>query len=55
MRREATQRGVSLVTTLSGAHAMVEAIRAMREGGLHVRSLQEIYATRDKGSVSSRS
>ena len=33
MRREATQRGISLITTLSGGHAMVEAIRAMRPGG----------------------
>ena len=31
MRREATQRGVPLVTTLSGGHAMVQAIQALRE------------------------
>ncbi len=43
MRREATQRGIALITTLSGGHAMVEAIRAMREGELHLRCLQEIY------------
>jgi carbamoyl-phosphate synthase large subunit len=44
MRTEAMQRGVPLVTTLSGGHAMVQAIRALRQGGFEVRSLQEIYA-----------
>ena len=43
MRSQATQRGVPLVTTLSGGHAMVAAIRAMRGATLEVRSLQEIY------------
>jgi len=46
LRRVATQRGVMLVTTLSGAAATVEAIRALRSGSLAVRSLQEIYAAR---------
>jgi len=55
MRREATQRGVPLVTTLSGGHAMVEAIRAMRDGNLRVRALQEIYANSRRGRLSSRS
>ena len=44
LRRTATQRGIPLVTTLSGAHAMVEAIRALRSGSVEVRTLQEIYA-----------
>jgi carbamoyl-phosphate synthase large subunit len=48
LRRTATQRGLPLVTTLSGAHAMVEAIRALKEGPMEVRSLQEIYG--DSGS-----
>ncbi len=43
MRRAATQHGIPLVTTLSGGHAMVEAIIALRKGGLKVRSLQELY------------
>ncbi|ANM28612.1 carbamoyl phosphate synthase large subunit [Acidobacteria bacterium Mor1] len=43
MRRAATLRGVPLITTLSGAHAAVEALRAMQSGRLEVRSLQEIY------------
>ena len=43
MRQVATQLRVPLITTLSGGVAMVEAIRAVREGQLDVRSLQEIY------------
>jgi carbamoyl-phosphate synthase large subunit len=46
MRQVATQRGLPLITTLSGAHAMVEAIEALRAGELDVISLQEIYAER---------
>jgi carbamoyl-phosphate synthase large subunit len=49
MRREATQRGVPLITTLSGGHAVVEAIRSMRQGPFEVRTLQETYrATAEK-------
>ncbi|HJQ98214.1 MAG TPA: carbamoyl-phosphate synthase large subunit [Candidatus Polarisedimenticolaceae bacterium] len=48
IRVTATQRGVPLVTTLSGAHAVVEAIRSLREGALTYRTLQEIYAQRDE-------
>ena len=44
LRLTATQRGIPLVTTLSGGHAMVEAIRSLKKGPLEVRSLQEIYA-----------
>jgi carbamoyl-phosphate synthase large subunit len=44
LRTTATQSGIPLVTTLSGGHAMVEAIRALRRGRLEVRSLQEVYA-----------
>jgi carbamoyl-phosphate synthase large subunit len=43
LRTNATRRGIPLITTLSAGHAVVEAIRAMREGPLEVRSLQEIY------------
>jgi carbamoyl-phosphate synthase large subunit len=46
MRVTATQRGVPLITTLSGGAAMVEAIRELRKGPMQVRSLQEIYADR---------
>jgi carbamoyl-phosphate synthase large subunit len=44
LRRTATQRGIPLITTLSGGHAAVEAIRALQSGPLEVRTLQEIYA-----------
>jgi carbamoyl-phosphate synthase large subunit len=44
LRTTATQRGIPLITTLSGAHAMVEAIRALQRGALTVKSLQEVYA-----------
>ena len=43
LRVVATQRGVPLVTTLSGGHAMVEAIQALRDQALDVASLQETY------------
>jgi carbamoyl-phosphate synthase large subunit len=43
LRAMATQRGIPLITTLSGGHATVEAIAALRKGALDVRSLQEIY------------
>ena len=43
LRRTATDRGIPLVTTLSGAHATVQAIRELKRESLDVRSLQEIY------------
>jgi carbamoyl-phosphate synthase large subunit len=43
LRTTALQRGIPLITTLSGGQAMVEAIRSIRQGSLSVRSLQEIY------------
>ncbi len=43
LRMTATQRGIPLITTLSGAYAMVEAIRALRKGALTVKTLQEVY------------
>ncbi len=46
LRTNATRRGIPLITTLSAAHAVVEAIRALRTGPLEVRSLQEIYGDR---------
>jgi carbamoyl-phosphate synthase large subunit len=45
MRRAATLRSIPLITTLSAARAAVQAIRALRDGGFEVRSLQEIYAS----------
>ena len=46
LRTTATQRGIPLITTLSGGQAMVEAIRSLKQGALTVKSLQEIYPVR---------
>ena len=43
LRRVATDRRIPLVTTLSGAHATVQAIRDLKSERLEVRCLQEIY------------
>lgn len=45
IRQAAIVRGVSLITTLSGAAAAVAGIEAMRKEQLSVRSLQEHYAS----------
>ena len=39
------------MTTLSGGHATVAAIRALRSGEIEVRSLQEIYELGDTPGV----
>jgi len=44
IRKTATMKGVPLVTTMSGAAAAVQGIRALREKGLTVMSLQELHA-----------
>ncbi len=44
LRRAATNAGVPCITTLTGAAAAVQAIRALRTNGLSVRSLQDYYA-----------
>jgi carbamoyl-phosphate synthase large subunit len=44
MRRAALQRGTPYCTTLAAARASVSAIRALQEGSIGVRSLQEIHA-----------
>jgi len=36
--------GIPLITTLAGARAVVGAIRALREGALHARALQDYLA-----------
>ena len=37
--------GVPCITTITGAAAAVDAIRALRTEGLDVRSLQDYYAS----------
>jgi carbamoyl-phosphate synthase large subunit len=44
MRRAALLRGVPYCTTLAAARASAGAIRALRQGSIGVRSLQEIHA-----------
>ncbi len=43
IRRAAIQQGVSCITTLSAAAAAVSGIRAQREKGIQVASLQELH------------
>jgi carbamoyl-phosphate synthase large subunit len=43
IRRAALQRGVPYFTTLAGARAAAGAVRALRQGTIGVRSLQEIH------------
>ncbi len=45
VRRVAMMQGVPCITTLTGGAATVSAIRALREHGLEVRSLQEYHGT----------
>lgn len=42
IRTAALQHNVPCITTLSGAAAAVEAVRALRTGTIHVKSLQEL-------------
>ncbi|MFO7952768.1 MAG: carbamoyl-phosphate synthase large subunit [Bacillota bacterium] len=44
MRRQATQRGLSIITTMQGALASFEGIKALRQGRMEVRSLQDYHA-----------
>jgi len=45
VRRAAMMTGVPCITTITGAAAAVQAIRAMRSEGLDVRALQDYHAT----------
>jgi carbamoyl-phosphate synthase large subunit len=44
IRRNALKHNIPCITTLSGARAAVEAIRALRRGAFEVRSLQQLHA-----------
>ena len=50
VRRAATMAQVPCITTLTGASAAVQAIRALRQAGLTVRSLQDYYAAVKAGA-----
>ena len=44
VRRAATMAQVPCITTLTGASAAVQAIKALRQTALTVKSLQDYYA-----------
>jgi len=44
IRNTAVSHGIPVVTTVSGAVAVIGGIRALRRGSFDIRSLQEIYA-----------
>jgi len=46
IRRAAIQRGVTCITTLSAAAAVVNGIRALKEGQVQVVSLQELHGNK---------
>jgi carbamoyl-phosphate synthase large subunit len=50
VRRAATMAQVPCITTLTGASAAVQAIRALRQAALTVRSLQDYYAAVKAGA-----
>jgi len=52
IRKTATQHGIPMITTLSGAAAAVEGIRVMRKEALQVRSLQELHSGAGHGAGS---
>ncbi|MBW2561402.1 MAG: carbamoyl phosphate synthase large subunit, partial [Deltaproteobacteria bacterium] len=45
IRNAAVSHGIPVVTTISGAVAVIDGIQAMRRGSFDIRSLQEIYTT----------
>lgn len=54
LRSAVIRYGVMLITTLTGAAAMVQAIRALQEHELRVRSLQEHHQLQRAGDEASR-
>ncbi|OPL11251.1 MAG: carbamoyl phosphate synthase large subunit [Firmicutes bacterium ML8_F2] len=44
MRQQAVQRGVSLITTMQGAMAALDGMRALQQSGMDVQCLQEYYS-----------
>jgi carbamoyl-phosphate synthase large subunit len=49
IRRAAVQRGLTCITTLSAATAAVNGIRAQKEHGIRVASLQELHQIQSSG------
>ncbi|HEV2419822.1 MAG TPA: carbamoyl-phosphate synthase large subunit [Terriglobia bacterium] len=50
IRRAAVQHGITCITTLSAAAAVVNGIRAQREQGIQVFSLQGLHGAKARGS-----
>ena len=50
IRRAAVRHGVPLLTTLSGAHAALDAIRALRNNQIEVMALQDLHGGRNPSS-----
>ncbi len=46
IRRAAVEHGVTLITTLAGAQAAVNAVQSLKKGKLEVRSLQEYFPSK---------
>jgi hypothetical protein len=53
IRRAAVQHGVTCITTLSAAGAVIAGIRELRKGQVWVASLQELHQKDSKKSVGS--
>jgi len=49
IRRSALDRGISYVTTIRGAEAVVQAIDALKQRKIDVKSIQSFYARAEKG------
>ena len=54
IRRAATQHGLACITTMAGAAAVVNAIRALQREKLTVRSLQEYHGTQREAAAWAR-
>jgi carbamoyl-phosphate synthase large subunit len=53
IRRAAVQHGVTCITTLSAAGAVIAGIRELRKGQVWVASLQELHQNGSKKTVGS--
>ena len=54
IRSSALEQGIPCITTMEGARASIDAIRAIREGGFRIESLQEIHGILPRVPVPSK-
>jgi len=52
MRQQAVHRGVSLITTMQGAMAALDGMRALQQSGMDVQCLQEYYSCGESSPLS---